>query len=114
MANKGTKIVLLGKRTEQGESLEMILTEVFPNSIPKEFVYNFSITLAEEGEVIEIPKKMLPEFIEIQHPVDILKSINIKHAKVEIIEVILDLEKIKAFVSEGADDILSNIFDKNT
>lgn len=92
----------------------MILTEVFPNMIPKEFVHNFSITLEEESEVIEIPKKMLPETIDIQNPVGILRSINIKNAKVEIIEIILNLEKIKSFVVEGTENILSNIFDEDS
>ena len=113
VSNKGTKIVLLGKRTEQGESLEMILTEVFPNSIPKEFIYNFSITM-EDDEMIEIPNDMLPDIIEIQRPVDILKSINIKNAKVSVIECVLDLEKLKEFVTAGSDSILNNIFDDNT
>lgn len=113
MSNKGTKIVLLGKRTEDGESLEMILTEVFPNSIPKDFVHNFSITI-DDGEVIDIPNEMLPDYIEVQHPVDILKSINIKNAKVDVIEVVLDLESIKTYVTTEADTILSNIFPDET
>ena len=108
MSNKGTKIVLLGKRTEDGESLDMILTEVFPNSIPKDFVHNFSITI-DDGEVIDIPNEMLPDYIEVQHPVDILKSINIKNAKVDVIEVVLDLESIKTYVTTEADTILNNI-----
>jgi hypothetical protein len=113
VSNKGTKIVLLGKRTEAGESLEMILTEVFPNNIPKEFIHNFSITI-DDGEVIDIPNEMLPEFIEIQHPVEILKSINIKYAKVDIIECVLDLERIKSFVTEETSAILKNIFTEDT
>lgn len=91
----------------------MILTEVFPNSIPKEFIYNFSITM-EDDEIIEIPNEMLPDIIEIQRPVDILKSINIKNAKVSVIECVLDLEKLKEFVTAGSDSILNNIFDDNT
>jgi len=110
--NKGTKIVLLGKRTTNGESLQMILTEVFPNSIPKEFIHAFSITL-EDGEMINIPNEMLPAHIEIQKPVDILEKINIKNANVEIIECVLDLEKLKVFVTEHTDTILSKIFDNN-
>ena len=113
VSNKGTKIVLLGKRTEQGESLVMILTEVFPNNRPKEFIYNFSIIM-EDDEMIEIPNDMLPDIIEIQRPVDILKSINIKNAKVSVIECVLDLEKLKEFVTAGSDSILNNIFDDNT
>ena len=113
MSNKGTKIVLLGKRSTTGESLQMILTEVFPNSIPKEFVYAFSVTL-EEGEVIDIPNEMLPDHIEIQNPVDILKHINIKNANIDIIECILDLEKLSEFVTDHADNILSKIFEDNS
>jgi len=91
----------------------MILTEVFPNSIPKEFIYNFSITM-EDNEMIDIPHEMLPDVIEIQRPVDILKEINIKNAKVSVIECVLDLEKLKTFVTSQSDNILNNIFNDNT
>ena len=67
----------------------------------------------EDGEMINIPNEMLPAHIEIQKPVDILEKINIKNANVEIIECVLDLEKLKVFVTEHTDTILSKIFDNN-
>jgi hypothetical protein len=68
----------------------------------------------EDDEMIDIPNEMLPDVIEIQYPVDILKAINIKNAKVSVIECVLDLEKIKSFVTTQSDSILNNIFDDNT
>ena len=36
------------------------------------------------------------------------------NAKVSVIECVLDLEKLKEFVTAGSDSILNNIFDDNT
>ena len=110
MTRKSTKIVLMGKRTDEGENLRSLIKDLFPKSLPCDFIYSISFCYADNF-VFEIPKSDIPKTISLNDPLDIIKDVDYSYdGHLEIIEIILDLNNVKGFLNKGSDDILSKIF----
>jgi|TARA_B100000073_G_scaffold78530_2_gene59520 hypothetical protein len=110
MTRKSTKIVLMGKRTDEGENLQNLIKDLFPKSLPCDFIYSITFCYDDNFE-FELPKSDIPETISLDDPLDLIKDVDYNYdGHLEIIEIILDLNNVKGFLSKGSDDILSKIF----
>tara|TARA_B100001057_G_scaffold468264_1_gene527276 strand:+ start:24897 stop:25238 length:342 start_codon:yes stop_codon:yes gene_type:complete len=113
MTRKSTKIVLMGKRTDKGENLQHLIRDLFPKSLPGNFIYSISFCY-DDDFVFEIPKSDIPETISLDDPLDIISDVDYNYeGHLEIIEIILDLNNVKGFLDKSSDDILSKIFPDN-
>ena len=43
MSIKSTKVVLLGRKTEGGETLTNLVGSIFPTEVPVEFIYSVNL-----------------------------------------------------------------------
>jgi len=112
MTRKSTKIVLMGKRTDEGENLQNLIKDLFPKSLPSDFIYSISFCY-DDDFVFEIPKSDLPQTISLDNPLEIIHDVDYNYdGHLEIIEIILDLNNVKGFLNKGSNDILSKIFPK--
>ena len=110
MTRKSTKIVLMGKRTDEGENLQSLIKDLFPKSLPGDFIYSISFCY-DDNYVHEVPRSEIPETISLDNPLDIIDNVDYNYEPhLEIIEIILDLNNVKGFLNKGSDDILSKIF----
>ena len=99
MTRKSTKIVLMGKRTDEGENLQSLIKDLFPKSLPCDFIYSISFCY-DDNFVFEIPKSDIPDTISLDDPLDLIKDVDYSYdGHLEIIEIILDLNNVKGFLN---------------
>jgi len=100
----------MGKRTDEGENLQSLIKDLFPKSLPGNFIYSISFCY-DDDFVFEIPKSDIPETISLDNPLNIIEDVDYSYdGHLEIIEIILDLNNVKGFLNKGSNDILSKIF----
>ena len=61
MSYKSTKILLLGKKTQEGKTLQEFMPEQFPAEVPSEYIFSIKVVTAED-KTIELSSdvKVLP------------------------------------------------------
>ena len=97
---KSTKIVLLVKRTKEGENLNHLIKGLLPQFLPNEFIHEMSFTYNDD-HIYQIDKDKYPSKINLNQPQELVNYINYKYpSNLDIIEIILDIEHIKGFLEE--------------
>jgi len=112
MPNKSTKIVLLGKRTKEGENLNHLIKGILPQFLPNDFIYEMSFTFNDD-HIYEIEREKYPETVNLKDPQELVDHIHYKYpGSLDVIEIILNLDNIKGFLEGKSSEILGKFFDE--
>ena len=112
MPDKSTKIVLLGKRTKEGENLNHLIKGILPQSLPNSFIYEMSFTYNDD-HIYQIDKEDYPDTINLNDPQELVNHIHYKYPEsLDVIEIILNLDCIKSFLTDKSSEILNKIFNE--
>lgn len=111
MSYKSTRVVLLGRRSEDGESLTELLGSIFPTELPIEFIHQVNL-IFENGQITEVPPSKLKKSIKLEEPSLLLKELGIKNS-LETMEIVIDLSTIQHKITEESTLILKKIIDDN-
>jgi len=108
--NKSTKIVLLGKRTKEGENLNHLIKGLLPQSLPNDFIHEMSFTYNDD-HIYQIDKEDFPDTVNLNNPEELVNHIHYKYPEsLNVIEIILNLDFIKSFLIDKSSKILDKIF----
>ncbi len=107
MSFKSTRVVLLGRKTDEGESLSNLLGSIFPTEVPIEFIYKLNL-IFENGESTEVLPDKLLNPVYLDEPGILLAELSI-NKPLDTLEVVIDLNSIKEKLSIAS----SNILDKH-
>ena len=109
---KSTKIVLLGKRTKEGENLNHLIKGLLPQFLPNDFIHEMSFTYNDD-HIYQIDKDKYPSKIDLNKPQELVNFINYRYpSDLDIIEIILDLEHIKEFLEDTTSELVKNVFNE--
>tara|TARA_B100002019_G_C21211594_1_gene569743 strand:- start:1001 stop:1342 length:342 start_codon:yes stop_codon:yes gene_type:complete len=109
---KSTKIVLLGKRTKEGENLNHLIKGILPQFLPNDFIHEMSFTFNDD-HIYEIEREKYPATINLNDPQELVDHIHYKYPEsLDVIEIILNLDNIKGFLEGKSSEILGKIFDE--
>jgi len=108
MTEKSTRIVLLAKRTEGGDALREILLDVFPKEIPVDFLYMVNLVY-EDDKIFEVPLKVFKKTLKLGSVQKIIEIAEFKK-EVDCVEIVLDLAKVKKFMTKTSDSLFANVF----
>jgi len=114
MENKSTRIVLLGKKTKKGETLQDMFTEVLPNSIPKKFCHSVTAVYGDNSEY-KIPFNKLSEKLPVKSDEHFFENLDLADKdEIVALEIILDLDNLKEFLDSRSEQIFNTISLKNS
>tara|TARA_Y100001937_G_C7117050_1_gene330655 strand:- start:2 stop:334 length:333 start_codon:yes stop_codon:yes gene_type:complete len=110
MSFKSTRVVLLGRKTDEGESLSNLLGSIFPTEVPIEFIYKINL-IFDSGETTEVLPEKLENPIYLDDPGFLLQELNI-NKPLDTLEVVIDLPSIKEKLSQATSTILDKYIEE--
>ena len=89
MSFKSTRIMLLGKKTQDGKTLQEFMPEQFPVEVPIEHIFSIKVITVEDKK-IELDPDELVTPLDLQDLASFYKTFRIKE-HVNTIEICIDL-----------------------
>lgn len=111
MASFETRVVLLGKSTttDSKKLHKEILNNISPTEIPKKFIDSIDVTF-DEGQTIPFSTEGLKGNFSMEEIKEFLRTNDVK-GKVELVEIVLNLDLVTANLQEQTSDFLGKYFD---
>jgi hypothetical protein len=110
VARKSTRILLLGKKTEDGKTLQEYITESLPQEVPLEYIHKVSCEL--DDITIEITPDQLSQPIDLNDLTAIYNVLG-KNEFIKTLEIIIDLQKVQDKLQEESSTFLNKTFPEN-
>jgi len=111
MSYKSTKILLLGKKTQEGKTLQEFMPEQFPAEVPSEYIFSIKVVTAED-KTIELDPDELITPLDLQDLASFYKRFRLKE-HVNTIEIYLDLQSLQDKMLLESSTFIENIFPKD-
>lgn len=111
MSIKSTKVVLLGRKTEGGETLTNLVGSIFPTEVPVEFIYSVNL-IFDKGPTVEIPGEEIDYPIELAEPNALLDYMDIQK-NLKVLEIIIDLDAVSNKLNTTTTSILDKFIDNS-
>ena len=111
MSYKSTKILLLGKKTQEGKTLQEFMPEQFPVEVPSEYIFSIKVKTAED-KTRELDPDELITPLDLQDLASFYKRFRLKE-HVNTIEIYLDLQSLQDKMLLESSTFIENIFPKD-
>ena len=111
MSYKSTRIMLLGKKTKDGKTLQEFMSETFPVEVPVEYIFSIKVTTGKE-EVLELDPEELITPIDLQDLSSFYKNYRLSE-HINIVEIILDLQAVEDKMLVETSSFIDKIFPKD-
>ena len=111
MSKKSTHIMLLGKKTKDGKTLQEFMPEKFPVEVPVEHIFSIKVVTGEDKKIELDPDELITP-LDLQDLASFYKLFKIKE-HVKQIEVYLDLQSIQDKMLLESSQFIENIFPKD-
>ena len=111
MASFETRVVLLGKSTttDSKKLHKEILNTISPTEIPKKFIDSIDVSF-DDGQTIPFTTEGLKGHFSMEEVKEFLRTHDIK-GRVELVEIVLNLDRVTANLKERSSDFLAKFFD---
>tara|TARA_B100002019_G_C20721155_1_gene334846 strand:+ start:106 stop:441 length:336 start_codon:yes stop_codon:yes gene_type:complete len=110
VAKKSTRILLLGRKTEDGKTLQEYMTESLPQEVPLEYIHKVNCEL--DDMTIELTPKELSQPIDLNDLTAIYNVLG-KNEFIKTLEIIIDLQKVQDKLRKESTDFLNKNFPEN-
>ena len=111
MSNKSTRILLLGKKTQEGKTLQEFMPEQFPVEGPAEYIFSIKIITGKDKKIELDPDKLITP-LDLQDLSSFYRQFKLKE-HIDTIEVYLDLQLIQEKMLKVSSKFIENIFPKD-
>ena len=111
MSFNSTRIMLLGKKTQDGKTLQEFMPEQFPVEVPIEHIFSIKVITVEDKK-IELDPDELVTPLDLQDLASFYKTFRIKE-HVNTIEICIDLQSLEDKMLLESLNIIDNIFPKD-
>ena len=102
--------MLLGRKTNEGESLSELLGSIFPTEVPIEFIHKINL-IFDSGETTEVLPSKLKNPVYLDDPGALLHDLNVRKS-LDTLEVVIDLPLIKEKLTTTTADILDKFIEE--